>query len=142
MEFELEVESFEENFEEKTESEKTESEVKQQKQSRPFCKCKKCGGDILELKYFYACSNYCGVKVWKEFLRKQLTENEVKDLLNGKEIYLTELKSASGKIFNAYARYDFDQCKVILRFESNKQSNQQNKQESKQSKQGKQSKKK
>lgn len=68
---------------------------------------------------------------------KQLTVQEIRALLEGKEIYLTELKSSSGKIFNAYARYDFDQCKVILRFENSNKQDKQNKQ-SKDSKQNKQ----
>lgn len=118
MSFEFDID----NLEEKTES-----------KGQTVCKCKKCGGDILELKYFFACSNYCGVKIWKEFLYKQLSQEEIKGLLDGKEVYLTQLKSKDGKVFNAYAFYDFDQCKIILRFENNKQGkdNKQNKQDSK-----------
>ncbi|MBQ4481771.1 MAG: DNA topoisomerase 3 [Lachnospiraceae bacterium] len=68
-------------------------------------KCPKCGGDVIKGKFGAYCSERCGMTVGKA-MGKTLTDEQVKDLLEGKKIYLTELKSKKGGTYNAYLTAD------------------------------------
>ena len=68
-------------------------------------KCPKCGGDVIKGKFGAYCSERCGMMVGKA-MGKTLTDEQVKDLLEGKKIYLTELKSKKGGTYNAYLTAD------------------------------------
>ena len=64
-------------------------------------KCPKCGGDVFKGKYGIYCSEKCGMSFNKAY-GKELTEEQVKDLLDGRKIYVEDLKSKKGGTFNAY----------------------------------------
>ena len=64
-------------------------------------KCPKCGGDVLKGKYGPYCSEKCGMTLGRAY-GKELTEEQVKDLLEGKKIFVEGLKSKKGGTYNAY----------------------------------------
>ena len=68
-------------------------------------KCPKCGGDVIKGKFGAYCSERCGMTIGKA-MGKPLTDEQVKDLLEGKKIYLTDLKSKKGGTYNAYLTAD------------------------------------
>lgn len=51
-------------------------------------KCPKCGGDVINGQYGFHCKNKCGMNIAKVF-GKVLTEFQLKNLLDGKEISFT-----------------------------------------------------
>lgn len=55
-------------------------------------KCPKCGGDVINGQYGFHCKNKCGMNIAKVY-GKVLTETQLKNLLDGKEISFT----ANGK---------------------------------------------
>lgn len=59
-----------------------------QSESTALGKCPKCGGDIIGGQYGFHCKNKCGMNVGKVY-GKELTENQLKNLLGGKEISYT-----------------------------------------------------
>lgn len=59
-----------------------------QSESTALGKCPKCGGDIIGGQYGFHCKNKCGMNVGKVY-GKELTENQLKNLLSGKEISYT-----------------------------------------------------
>jgi len=68
-------------------------------------KCPKCGGDVLKGKYGSYCSEKCGMTFGRAY-GKELTEEQVKDLLEGKKIFAEGLKSKKGGTYNAYLTPD------------------------------------
>lgn len=54
----------------------------------PIGKCPKCGNDVKKGKFGFYCTHKCGMNVAKVF-GKELTENQLKNLLAGKEISYT-----------------------------------------------------
>ena len=64
-------------------------------------KCPKCGGDVIRGKYGLYCSEKCGMSIGRAF-GKELTEEQVKDLLEGKKIFVEGIKSKKGGTYNAY----------------------------------------
>lgn len=68
-------------------------------------KCPKCGGDVLKGKYGPYCSEKCGMTFGRAY-GKELTEEQVKDLLEGKKIFVEGLKSKKGGTYNAYLTPD------------------------------------
>lgn len=68
-------------------------------------KCPKCGGDVLKGKFGPYCSEKCGMTLGRAY-GKELTEEQVKDLLEGKKIYVEGLKSKKGGTYNAYLTPD------------------------------------
>ena len=64
-------------------------------------KCPKCGGDVLFGKFGAYCTEKCGMSIGKAY-GKELTEEQVKDILNGRKIYLEGIKRKKGGVFNAY----------------------------------------
>ena len=85
---------------------KTYHEVGEEKRSmfgsnEALGKCPKCGGDVLKGKYGPYCSEKCGMTFGRAY-GKELTEEQVKDLLEGKKIFVEGLKSKKGGTYNAY----------------------------------------
>ncbi len=68
-------------------------------------KCPKCGGDVVMGKFGPYCSEKCGMSLGKVF-GKELTEAQVKDLLEGKKILVDGLKSKNGGTYSAYLTPD------------------------------------
>ncbi len=68
-------------------------------------KCPKCGGDVVMGKYGAYCTERCGMVIGKAF-GKELSGEQVKDLLEGKEIFLQGLKSKKGGTYDAYLTSD------------------------------------
>ena len=64
-------------------------------------KCPKCGGDVIKGKFGCYCSEKCGMNLGKAFGR-ELTEEQLRDLLEGKKILLKGLKSKKGTTYAAY----------------------------------------
>lgn len=56
--------------------------------NEPIGKCPKCEGDVVKGKFGYYCKGKCGMKVAKVY-GKELTESQLKKLLEGKEISYT-----------------------------------------------------
>jgi DNA topoisomerase-3 len=61
-------------------------------------KCPNCGGDIVNGKFGPYCSEKCGMSIGRAW-GKELTEEQVRDLLEGKQILVTGLKSKKGSIY-------------------------------------------
>lgn len=64
-------------------------------------KCPKCGAEVKAGLYGAYCSGKCGMMLGK-VRGKNLTDEQVKDLLNRKKIYVTELKKKEGGTYSAY----------------------------------------
>ena len=64
-------------------------------------KCPKCGGDVLKGKYGPYCSEKCGMSFGRVF-GKELSEEQIKSLLEGKKILVDGLKSKKGGTYSAY----------------------------------------
>lgn len=80
--------------------------------NRVIEKCEKCK-DINETEKFFKC-NKCESIVWKNFIGKNLTEKNAKDLLSGKEISLKALESKSGNKFDAKAKFNNGKVELIF----------------------------
>ena len=63
--------------------------------------CPKCGGNVVMGEYGPFCTPKCGMMLGYA-MGKKLTENQIKKLLDGDSIYLTGLKSKTGKTYDAY----------------------------------------
>ncbi len=64
-------------------------------------KCTKCGGEVVTGKFGPYCRNKCGMFYGKAF-GKALTEGQVKDLLEGKKIFVEGLTSKNGATYDVY----------------------------------------
>ena len=64
-------------------------------------RCPKCGGDVIRGKFGAYCSEKCGMNVGRA-LGRELTEEQVRDLLEGKKILMKGLKSKKGSTYAAY----------------------------------------
>ncbi len=62
--------------------------------------CPKCGRDVVKGKFGIYCSGRCNMAVGYA-MGKQLTESQVKNLLNGKKILLKGLMNKSGRTYDA-----------------------------------------
>ncbi|MEE1258009.1 MAG: DNA topoisomerase 3 [Lachnospiraceae bacterium] len=63
--------------------------------------CPKCGKPVFKGKFGFYCSGKCGMTLGRA-MGATLTDQEVKDLLDNKKIYVKGLKNKAGKIYNAY----------------------------------------
>ncbi|ASK63704.1 DNA topoisomerase III [Virgibacillus phasianinus] len=80
----------------------------------PLGKCPQCGGNIIEGKKGFGCSNWksgCKFVIWKNdkylaTMKKKPTKTMVKSLLNNGTAYVKGLASKKGNKFNAYLRYE------------------------------------
>ena len=64
-------------------------------------KCPACGGDVVSGKYGAYCIKKCGMDTG-HVMGASLTDEQVKDIISGKKIFLKGLKSRQGKSYNAY----------------------------------------
>lgn len=83
-------------------------------------KCPMCGGNIIEGKKGYGCSNWrekeCKFVIWKSIAKKNISKLQVKKLLEaGKTDYIQGFKSNKGASFGAYLILDED-YKVSFKF--------------------------
>ncbi|PFD16699.1 DNA topoisomerase 3 [Bacillus cereus] len=85
-----------------------EYEVQKQKEEEKSIvgKCPKCGSDIKVRKSFYGCSNYpeCKFSLPDNFRKKKLGKTNVKNLLEGKETVIKNIKKADKKTYNAVVK--------------------------------------
>lgn len=81
-------------------------------------KCPRCGGDIIETKTGFCCSNWkeptnCKFNIWKKsksplFAKTTFTAATVKKLLNGQSVKMKKLVSKAGKEFEAEVKMKDD----------------------------------
>lgn len=64
-------------------------------------KCPKCGSDVITGKFGSYCSGKCGMTLGKAY-GKDLSEKQIKDLLDNKKILVKGLTSKSGSKYDAY----------------------------------------
>ncbi len=64
-------------------------------------KCPRCGCDVIKGKYGAYCTKKCGMKLGKA-MGKELTEEQIRKLLNGEKILVKGIQSKKGKTFDAY----------------------------------------
>ncbi len=64
-------------------------------------KCPRCGCDVVKGKYGPYCTKKCGMKLGKA-MGKELSDEQVKRLLEGKRILVKDIKSKKGKTFDAF----------------------------------------
>ncbi|WP_176519814.1 topoisomerase DNA-binding C4 zinc finger domain-containing protein, partial [Bacillus pseudomycoides] len=69
-------------------------------------KCPKCGSGIKARKSFYGCSNYpeCKFTLPDNFRKKKLGKTNVKNLLEGKETVIKNIKKADKNTYNAVVK--------------------------------------
>jgi DNA topoisomerase III len=85
-------------------------------------KCPLCGGDVIEGKKGYGCSNWksqnCGFVIWKEIGGKELSLENIKTLLKGQTTPEYSFKSREGKKFKARLKMETQdgECKVSFVF--------------------------
>ncbi len=88
-------------------------------------KCPVCGGNIVEGKKGYGCSNWkekdCKFVIWNTIAGKKISQIQAKKLLEtGKTDYIEGFKSKKGNTFGAYLTLDKDN-KVIFKFKDKEQ---------------------
>ncbi|WP_442752034.1 DNA topoisomerase III [Bacillus pseudomycoides] len=85
-----------------------EYEVQKQKEEEKSIvgKCPKCGSGIKARKSFYGCSNYpeCKFTLPDNFRKKKLGKTNVKNLLEGKETVIKNIKKADKNTYNAVVK--------------------------------------
>lgn len=84
-------------------------------------KCPKCGGDLRKSQKSIYCSNWkekgCDFTIWTSVSGKQLTDNQVRDLLKyGKTEVIKGFISKAGKKFDAKIKMDKDTYKTEFEF--------------------------
>ncbi len=67
--------------------------------STKICDCE-CGGEVIKIPKGYKCIS-CDKIVWENLVSKELKLSEIKQLFKGESLYLKNLKSKKGNIFNA-----------------------------------------
>ena len=77
------------------------SKAGEEKKMTVLGKCTKCGGDVVTGKFGPYCKNKCGMFYGKAF-GKALTDEQVKDLLEGRKIFVEGLTSKNGSTYDAY----------------------------------------
>lgn len=78
------------------------AEAKQREVSENLGKCPKCGAEVKAGLYGAYCTGKCGMMLGK-VRGKELTDQQVRDLLNQKKIHVTGLKKKDGKgTYSAY----------------------------------------
>ncbi len=73
-------------------------------QASKICSCS-CGADVVKIPKGYKCSS-CEKIVWERFVNQVLKLSEIKQLFKGDSLYLKNLKSKRGNIFNAEIYFD------------------------------------
>ncbi|MBQ7724375.1 MAG: DNA topoisomerase III, partial [Lachnospiraceae bacterium] len=64
-------------------------------------KCPRCGSDVIKGKYGSYCTKKCGMKFGKA-MGKELSDEQIRKLLNGERILVKDIKSKKGKNFDAF----------------------------------------
>lgn len=82
------------------------------KPTEPVGNCK-CGGGVKEWDKSFQCQG-CKATVWKEFMSKKLTKTQAINLLNGKTITLSGLKSKAGNTFDAKGKWGGEKIDLIF----------------------------
>ncbi len=72
--------------------------------STKICSCE-CGGDVVKIPKGYKCKD-CEKIVWEMFVNKELKLNEIKKLFKGEPLYLKNLRSKKGNVFDAEIYFD------------------------------------
>lgn len=72
-----------------------------QKEREEFGKCPKCGKSVVKGKFGPYCTGKCGMGFAKAF-GVTLTDNQVKNLLEGKKILVKGITNKAGKVYDAY----------------------------------------
>lgn len=72
-----------------------------------------CGGAVKEWDKSFQCSG-CKATVWKEFLGKKITKTQAVNLLNGKTVTLSGLKSKAGKEFDAKGKLTGGKIELVF----------------------------
>ncbi len=75
--------------------------------STKICDCL-CGAEVIKIPKGYKC-NSCQKVVWEKFVGKELKLHEIKQLYKGDSLYLKNLQSKRGNIFNAEIFFDGDE---------------------------------
>lgn len=71
------------------------------KDQEEFGKCPKCGKSVVKGKFGPYCTGKCGMGFAKAF-GVTLTDNQVKNLLEGKKILVKGITNKAGKVYDAY----------------------------------------
>lgn len=66
-------------------------------------KCPNCGSDIIKGKYGAYCQSKCGMNVGRA-MGAALSDADIKSLLQGKRIFVKNLKNKAGKTYDAYLK--------------------------------------
>lgn len=82
------------------------------KPTEPVGNCK-CGGAVKEWDKSFQCSG-CKATIWKEFLGKKITKTQAVNLLNGKTVALSGLKSKAGKEFDAKGKLTGGKIELVF----------------------------
>ena len=64
-------------------------------------KCPHCGGEVVYGQYGAYCKSKCGMSIGKVF-KKNLTEEETRELLTNGKVFLENMISKEGKEYSAY----------------------------------------
>ncbi len=67
--------------------------------STKMCSCD-CGAEVIKIPKGYKCTG-CEKIVWEKFVNKTLKLPHIKQLYKGESLYLKDLKSKKGNVFNA-----------------------------------------
>ncbi|SDB49801.1 type IA DNA topoisomerase [Butyrivibrio sp. INlla16] len=62
-------------------------------------RCPHCGGEVLYGKYGAYCDNKCGLALGK-YYGQTFTEDQIRDLLAGKQVLMSNQKGKNGKTFD------------------------------------------
>lgn len=88
-------------------------------------KCPLCGGDVIENRKAYGCSNWrpenggCKFAIWKKIAKKRITRNQARELLSkGQTNVLRGFVSKNGKKFSA--RLKLESGEVVFEFAASK----------------------
>jgi DNA topoisomerase III len=101
----------------------------QQTGQQPLGKCPACGGQIIEGKKGFGCSNWreengaCRFVIWKEIAGQQIAPELLQVLLQGGMTPSMQFRSKEGKEFNACLKLEMDaqQGRWVTRFVFNDQ---------------------
>ncbi|MCK5111293.1 MAG: hypothetical protein KAQ94_07205 [Arcobacteraceae bacterium] len=72
--------------------------------STKICTCE-CRGEVFKIPKGYKCKD-CKKIVWEMFVNRELKLNEIKKLFKGEPIYLKNLRSKKGNVFDAEIYFD------------------------------------
>ncbi len=67
----------------------------------PLGKCPHCGGEVVYGQYGAYCKSKCGMSIGKIF-KRNLSEEETRELLTNGKVYLENMISKEGKEYSAY----------------------------------------